>query len=48
LQTCAATYLKGRAAVLDARLDVYSVNVGNASAHSEAARTTLRAADQNW
>lgn len=38
--------LEGRAAVLDARLDIYSVNFGNASAHLEAARTALRAADQ--
>ena len=37
--------LEGRAAVLDARLDVYSVNFGEASRHLEAARTVLRAAD---
>jgi hypothetical protein len=37
--------LEGRAAVLDARLDIYSVNFGDASRHLEAARTTLRAAD---
>ena len=37
--------LEGRAAVLDARLDIYSVNFGDASRHFEAARTTLRAAD---
>jgi Tfp pilus assembly protein PilX len=37
--------LEGRAAVLDARLDVYSVNFGEASRHLEAARSALRAAD---
>ncbi|HVC18714.1 MAG TPA: hypothetical protein VNE16_01450 [Vicinamibacterales bacterium] len=37
--------LEGRAAVLDARLDIYSVNFGNASRHLEAARSALRAAD---
>jgi hypothetical protein len=37
--------LEGRAAVLDARLDIYSVNFGDASRHLEAARTTLRATD---
>ena len=37
--------LEGRAALLDARLDVYSVNFGEASRHLEAARTALRAAD---
>jgi Tfp pilus assembly protein PilX len=37
--------LEGRAAVLDARLDVYSVNFGDASRHFEAARSALRAAD---
>ena len=37
--------LEGRAAVLDARLDIYSVNFGDASRHFEAARTALRAAD---
>ena len=37
--------LEGRAAVLDARLDIYSVNFGEASRHLEAARTALRAAD---
>ena len=36
--------LEGRAAVLDARLDIYSVNFGEASGHFEAARTALRAA----
>jgi hypothetical protein len=41
-----AELLEGRAAVLDARLDIYSVNFGNASRHLEAARTALRAADQ--
>ncbi len=37
--------LEGRAAVLDARLDVYSVNFGEASRHLEMARSALRAAD---
>src|SRR5579864_8337736 len=37
--------LAGRAAVLDARLDIYSVNFGEASRHLEAARSALRAAD---
>ena len=37
--------LDGRAAVLDARLDIYSVNFGEASRHLEAARTALRAAE---
>jgi len=37
--------LEGRAAVLDARLDIYSVNFGEASRHLEAARTALRATD---
>jgi hypothetical protein len=36
--------LAGRAAVLDARLDIYSVNFGEASRHFEAARSALRAA----
>ena len=36
--------LEGRAAVLDARLDIYSVNFGEASRHFEAAGTSLRAA----
>ena len=36
--------LEGRAAVLDARLDIYSVNFGEASRHFEVARTSLRAA----
>ena len=35
--------LEGRAAVLDARLDIYSVNFGEASRHFEAARSALRA-----
>ena len=39
-----AGLLEGRAAVLDARLDIYSVNFGEASRHFEAARTALRAA----
>jgi Tfp pilus assembly protein PilX len=37
--------LEGRAAVLDARLDIYSVNFGEASRHLEAARSAVRAAD---
>jgi hypothetical protein len=37
--------LEGRAAVLDARLEVYSVNFGEASRHLEAARSALRAAE---
>jgi hypothetical protein len=37
--------LEGRAAVLAARLDIYSVNFGEASRHLEAARSALRAAD---
>ena len=37
--------LEGRAAVLDARLAIYSVNFGEASNHFEQARTVLRAAD---
>jgi hypothetical protein len=37
--------LEGRAAVLDARLDIYSVNFGEASRHFEAAWTALRAAN---
>jgi hypothetical protein len=37
--------LEGRAAVLDARLDIYSVNFGDASRHLEAARTAVRAAE---
>ena len=36
--------LEGRAAVLDARLDIYSVNFGEASRHFEAARSALRTA----
>jgi hypothetical protein len=36
--------LEGRAAVLDARLEIYSVNFGEASRHFEAARTALRVA----
>ena len=36
---------EGRAAVLDARLDIYSVNFGEASRHFEAARDVLRVAD---
>ncbi len=40
-----AGLLEGRAAVLDARLDIYSVNFGEASRHLEAARSALGAAD---
>ena len=36
--------LEGRATVLDARLDIYSVNFGEASRHLEAARTAVRSA----
>jgi len=36
--------LESRTAVLDARLDIYSVNFGDASRHFEAARDALRAA----
>jgi hypothetical protein len=39
-----ADLLEGRTAVLDARLDIYSVNFGEASRHFEAARSALRAA----
>ena len=37
--------LEGRSAVLDARLDLYSVNFGEASRHLEMARSALRAAE---
>jgi hypothetical protein len=37
--------LEGRAAVLDARLDIYRVNFGEARRHLEAAQSALRAAD---
>jgi hypothetical protein len=37
--------LEGRAAVLDARLDLYSVNFGDASRHLEGARSALQAAN---
>lgn len=37
--------LEARAAVLEGRLDIYSVNFGNASRHFEGARSALRAAD---
>jgi Tfp pilus assembly protein PilX len=37
--------LEGRAAVLDARLDIYGINFGDASRHFEAARSALREAD---
>ena len=40
-----AGLLEGRAAVLDARLDIYSVNFGEASRHLETARNALRAAE---
>src|SRR5512141_1284149 len=40
-----AELLEGRAAVLDARLDIYSVNFGDASRHLEAARSALHTAD---
>ncbi len=39
------TLLEGRAAVLDARLDVYAINFGEASRHLEAARGALRGAE---
>jgi hypothetical protein len=37
--------LEARAAVLDARLDIYNVNFGEASRHFELARTSLRSVD---
>jgi len=37
--------VEGRAALLDARLDIYGINFGDASRHFEAARTALRDAD---
>jgi hypothetical protein len=37
--------LESRAKVLDARLDIYSVNFGEASRNLEAARSALQAAD---
>ncbi|MDP1570170.1 MAG: hypothetical protein Q8L86_09210 [Vicinamibacterales bacterium] len=37
--------LEGRAAVLDARLDIYSVNFGEASRHLEAARSAVHDAE---
>ena len=37
--------VEARAAVLDARLDLYNVNFGEASRHFELARTSLRSAD---
>lgn len=37
--------LEGRAAVLDARLDIYSVNFGESSRHLEAARSALGAVE---
>ena len=40
-----AELLEGRAALLDARLDIYSINFGDPSRHLEAARTALRAAN---
>ena len=36
--------LEGRAAVLEARVDIYNVNFGDASRNLEAARTAIRAA----
>lgn len=42
------TLLEGRAAVLDARLDIYSVNFGEASRHFEMARSALRAAETRF
>jgi hypothetical protein len=39
-----AGLLQGRAALLDARLDIYSVNFGEASRHFEVARSALRPA----
>jgi hypothetical protein len=38
--------LEARSAVLDARLDIYNVNFGEASRHFELARTSLRSADE--
>jgi len=40
-----ADLLEARAAALDARLDIYSVNFGEASRHLEVARSALRAAN---
>lgn len=40
--------LEGRAAVLDARLDIYSVNFGEASRHLEEARRAVRAAEARF
>jgi hypothetical protein len=40
--------LEGRAAVLDARLDIYSVNFGEASRHLETARRAVRAAEAQF
>jgi hypothetical protein len=37
--------LTGRAAVLEARLDIYSVNFGEASRHLESARSALQTSD---
>jgi hypothetical protein len=37
--------LEARTAVLDARLDIYSVNFGEASRHLEAARAAVRLTD---
>jgi len=39
--------LDGRGAVLDARLDIYNVNFGEASRHLEAARTALNSASSS-
>jgi hypothetical protein len=38
--------IEGRSRLLDARLDLYSVNFGNASRHLEGARDLLRAAGE--
>jgi hypothetical protein len=40
--------LEARGAILDARLDVYSVNFGNASRHLESARSALAAAAEQF
>jgi hypothetical protein len=38
--------LEARGAVLDARLDIYNINFGNASRHLETAKTLLRTAGE--
>jgi hypothetical protein len=40
--------LEARGAVLDARLDVYSINFGNASRHLETARSALGSASEQF